>query len=207
MQDVKLLISVPSCRDWKPQFGASMCGLVQHIFSEGLSGRLKTVELSTKFQASCLSEAREEALTYALANDFTHWFSVDDDMMFPEDVIDRLLVHDKDVMTANYRRKQEKVVPICLDLEGQFLDSTGKTGIEEIGFMGGGCNLIRLEAIKDIEAPRFSVLYVKEKNAYMGEDYFFSVKLREKGVKLFVDHDVSQEIKHVGDVVYTFPRG
>lgn len=205
-EDISLLISVSSCRDWKPQFGASLCGIVQHLSTERLGGRLSRIEMSTKFQASCLSEAREEALIYAQKEGFSHWFSLDDDMAFPANVVDRLLKHDLSVVTANYRRKMATVTSICLDTDGQFVDSTGRTGLQEIGWMGGGCNLFKIKDISVVEPPRFSVLFVKERNRYMSEDYYFSMKLREKGIKLYCDHDVSNEIQHIGDVAYTFPK-
>ena len=66
--------------------------------------------------------------------------------------------------------------------------------------------MVRIEDVKNIESPRFSVLYVKERKKYMSEDYFFSMKLQENGIKMFVDHDVSNKMKHIGDVAYTFPK-
>lgn len=206
-QDVKLFISVPSCRDWAPQFGTSMVLLAEHLVSTKLGGRLACVQYSFMFQASCLSSSRESSLLFAQREGFTHWLSLDDDMVFPCDVVDKLIKHNLPVVCANYRRKQSEVVGICLDKDGKYLDSSGKTGLEEITYMGGGCNLIEVAAVKDIPSPRFSVLYVKEKESYMSEDYFFSMKLQENGVKMFCDHSVSNEVKHVGHVVYTFPRG
>ena len=204
MEKIRLLISVPSARDWKPQFGASLCGLVQHLSAEKLGGRLEVVEMAAHFQASCLSTARERSLLYAEKEGFTHWLSLDDDMVFPVDSVDKLLVHNVPVAVANYRRKQEEVLGICLDLDGQFINSSGKTGLQEVGWIGGGLNLFDINAVKVVEPPRFSVLWVKEKQAYMSEDYYFSTKLREQGIKMFCDHDLSQQVQHIGDVAYRF---
>ena len=204
---VRLFVSVSSCRDWKPQFGTSMVLLAEHLVANKLGGTLECVQYSFQMQASCLSSSREHALTFAQENGFTHWLLLDDDMVFPCDVVDRMIAHNLPVVSANYRRKQAEVVGICLDLNGQYLNSTGKTGLEEVSYIGGGCNLIDVRAISNIEAPRFSVLYVKEKASYMSEDYYFSIKLHEAGIKMYCDHDVSNEIKHIGDVAYTFPRG
>lgn len=205
-KEVSLLVSVPSCRDWKPQFGTSLVLLAEHLVNKKLGGRLARVQYSFHMQASCLSSSREYNLLFAENEGFTHWLSLDDDMVFPCDVVDKLIAHNLPVVVANYRRKQVEIVGICLDKNGEYLDSTGKTGIEEVTYVGGGCNLVEVAAVKAIVPPRFSVLYVKEKQSYMSEDYFFSMKLQEHGIKMYCDHDVSNEVKHVGDVVYTFPK-
>jgi len=38
---------------------------------------------------------------------------------------------------------------------------------------------------------------------YEPEDFYFCKKLRANGVSVYVDHDVSQEVAHVGDFEYT----
>lgn len=206
MQDVNLFISVPSVRDWKPQFGASICMLAEHLVCKKLDGRLAKVRYNFQMQSSCLSVSREMSLLYAEKEGFTHWLSLDDDMMFPSDIVERLISHDLPVVVANYRRKQKEVAGICIGKENTPINSSGKKGVEEIEWMGGGCNLFKIDAIKEIRPPRFSVLWVDETQSYMTEDYYFSLRLRDKGIKIFCDHDASKLVKHIGDYVYEFPR-
>ena len=73
--------------------------------------------------------------------------------------------------------------------------------------MGGGCLLVELDKIKEVVPPRFSVLWVKEKQSYMDQDNYFALRLREKGIKIYCDHDLSNQIQHIGDVAYQFPKG
>lgn len=206
MQEISLLVSVASCRDWKPQFGISLALLADRLASNRLGGTLARVRYSIKAQASCLSISREEALTLAEKDGFTHWLSLDDDMGFPPDAVDRLIKHDLPIVAANYRRKQKKVAGICLSTNGEVINSEGKTGLEEVGWIGGGCSLVDVEKVKVVRPPRFSVLWVEERKSYMSEDYFFSMKLRENGIKIFCDHDLSNDMQHIGDVAYTFPE-
>jgi hypothetical protein len=207
MDDVRLYIAVSSCRDWKPQFGSCLLALHHHLLAEGLGGRLRALEMKSSTQASCLSASRQSALTDALKRGFTHFLSLDDDMVFPQDTVEQLMRHGKAVITANYRRKQaDKVAGVCMDLDGQILDSTGKSGLQEIGWMGGGCALFEIEAIKPVPAPHFEVVWSEEHQDYFDQDNVFSHKLRKHGVQIWCDHDLSQQVSHIGDYHFQFPQ-
>jgi hypothetical protein len=203
---IKLYISVSSNRDWKPQFGASLCMLSDRLASNKLGGNLEAVRYSLHSQTSCLPSARENALIDAEKEGFTHILYLDDDIAFPNFLVERMIAHNFQALTVNYRRKQDKVAGVCLGLDGQIVDSVCKTGIEEVGWMGAGCTMVQIDAIKHIKPPRFSIVWVPEKNAYLNEDYYFSMKLRENGIRLFCDHALSNCIQHIGDASYAFSK-
>lgn len=203
---IRLYISVASCRDWKPHFGASLCMLSDRLASNRIGGKLEAVRYDLQAQASCLPNAREMALIKAEQNGFTHILYLDDDIEFPQTIVEDLISNNFDVVTANYCRKQEKIAGVCLGMDGEVVNSTVKMGIEEIGWMGMGCTLININSIKHIKPPRFSILWVPERNMYMNEDYYFSMKLRENGIRLYCDNRVSNQIKHIGDKAFVFPK-
>lgn len=203
MGDVRLLISVASVRDWKPQFGASISALLCELVKTGLGGRLNTVDFKPMMQASNLSEAREKALQYAIDNNFTHWMCFDDDMVFPPYIVDKLLEHDKDVVVCNYRRKCiGHITGVCCNEDATPI--LPKKGIEKAGFVALGAALIKLHKFKNIQAPHFEVVWNPETKSYWTEDMVFSGKSRQNGVELYVDHDLSKEIEHIGDYSFKF---
>lgn len=206
MADISLYIVVPSARDWKGAFGASLMGVIHHLSSVGLSKhKLVGLGMNAIQGASCLSRARQAGLGQAISSGYTHLLMLDDDMTFPADTVDRLLNHEKPVVAANYCRKLPgKPVPLCMGLDGALLESTGKTGLEEVGFVGGGVVMVDVAAIKDIPAPHFCVLWDEDRKDYWGEDLFFCDKLRNAGVQIYVDHGLSQLVRHVGDYSYGF---
>lgn len=208
MADIKLFISVASCRGWMPAFGASFLGLNCNLVSNGIKGHnLAGLYPDIAAQASCLSQARQCALNKAIDGGYTHWLSLDDDMQFPMDIIDKMIVHEKAVVTANYRRKNPNVVSgVCMGLDGQIIDSTGKSGLEQIGWMGGGCFLADIEKIKHIPRPHFEVSWCEERQDYYDQDNYFSAKLRQHNAEIWLDHGLSQLISHVGDYHYKFPE-
>lgn len=205
-KEVRLYIAVPSCRDWKVRFGSSFMGLIHNVMNIGLTDRkLTAIYLNAMAGASILSRARQLALNDAIKGGFTHLLMLDDDMTFPGNTVDRLLQHEKPFVAANYCRKVPgEPVSISFDLNGKSIDSAGKTGLEEVMFVGAGLNLIDLEAIKHISPPHFCVVWDEQRQDYWGEDMFFCNKLRSEGIPIFIDHDLSQKVGHVGDYEFRF---
>lgn len=203
--EVRLFIAIPSCRDWKFAFGSSFAGLIHRLALSQLNGQLKDFQLYTMTGVSILSRAREIAIRKARDQGFTHILMLDDDMTFPSDIVEKLLAHDLSFVAANYCRKVPgEPKSISFDMNGGSVDSKGKTGIEEVSFVGAGINLINLEAIKDIPSPLFEVRWDENRQDYWGEDMYFCGKLRGHGVKIFIDHDISQKVGHIGDYEYKF---
>lgn len=172
---------------------------------EKLGGRMEGLALTIARQAHP-SITRNEHLTQALAEGFTHFLSLDDDQTFPADVVERMLASAKPVLACNYRKKtDERVEYTCSDINGDMLNSTGRMGLEPITAMGMGMALIDLRAMAHVPAPYFAVIWNKDKGSYLIEDAVFSLLLREHNVALWCDHELSQDIGHVGEKEYRLP--
>lgn len=213
MENVRLYVSVASNRDWKGKFGSSLVGLMSYLMTTGIgvSGyKLQDVQFRSYGQVSVLPIAQEKFVDEMINGNYTHWLSLDDDMTFPNNIVDRLIQHDKDVVTTNYRHKTmhdiNEVKGILCDINGNRLDSTGKTGLQEVASMGGASFLARVSSFREIPKPRFEIRWLEEKRDYVGSDIYFSTLLRVHGVKMFCDHDLSQEIGHIGEYEYMFPK-
>lgn len=199
---MRICISVVSNRDHKLQFVGALYALTQHIFHQGQKYGIAGHMLSLGAGHSCLSRGRQHAIDLARKNDATHLFSLDDDMVFPPDILQSLLARRLPVVGANYVMKdQENAKFVASDADGNRISSQGKTGVEEVARLGMGVTLIEMAAIKHVPAPHFEVLW--NKNGYISEDNYFCDKLRAQGVKIYVDHDASKNIGHVGDYVYS----
>lgn len=195
----KVYIAVCSCRDWKPQFGVSLCGLISHApKTEGLD----SVFLNVLQGTSVLPRARQLAMEDAIKGGFTHILMLDDDMKFTPDLLESLLNRNAPVVGLNYARKDGSGGTMACDLEGKPVCSKGKTGIEEIGWIGFGGILIDLEAIKPISKPYFEMRWLEERSDFMGEDFYFSMKAQSEGVQIYIDHDASAKCAHIGDFQY-----
>ena len=79
-------------------------------------------------------------------------------------------------------------------------ESAGTQRAEAIGF---GVALTRMVVFRTVSYPWFENFWVDEKTYWKGEDVDFCVKAREAGHVVYVDHDLSREVAHVGSFEYT----
>lgn len=200
MREHKLAISIPSARDWKVGFGCSLVGLVKNLTLSGLPFDMTVMQGSSN-----IVRARRIALEWALSKGFSHILFIDDDMTFPADVVQRLLSHGKTIVAANYMGKATRK-PLTHDLDGKLVDSEGKSGLQEVGWVGFGLVLIDLNIMKHIPKPWFGSMWLEDRQDDIGEDYFFCKRMQEHGIKIFIDHDVSRETFHIGDIAFGFPK-
>lgn len=123
---------------------------------------------------------------------------IDSDMMFPKDAFEMLLSRDKDIIGANYinRVEQEKWTAIR---NNACVASTGKTGIEEVDTIGMGVSLIKTDVLRKLPLPRFYMHWNYDYGYYVGEDVAFCELARKHGYKIWVDHDLSQNVHHIGE--------
>jgi hypothetical protein len=124
-------------------------------------------------------------------------------MTFPVDLVDRLASHNVEVVATNASKKVFIAdTGNAVGLNEEFLSGAG---LQEVGRIGTGIMLLDLAAVKKVERPHFELLYIPQLKKTVGEDYYFCIKLRKQGVKIFVDQDVSRKIGHIGDHEYRLP--
>lgn len=204
---VKLLIVVASGRGWASRFGHKLASLTLHLGMTRLGGRLAQCAIQVHHGAY-LVKARNDHMVAAIAGGFTHMLSLDDDMTFPADCVDRMLAHDLPVVTCNYRKKiEERIEFCCSNMDGgMVVTHAGKSGLEQVSSMGMGLTLIDIEKVKHVPGPYFAVIWNETTGEHVIEDGVFSALLQEHGVELWCDHDVSKEVGHVGEIEFTVPK-
>lgn len=65
--------------------------------------------------------------------------------------------------------------------------------------------LIDLSIFKDITPwpqPLFSQRWIEEIQDYSGEDWGFCEWLEEHGIPIFIDHELSNQVGHIGEFEY-----
>ena len=234
-EPISLFISVCSGRGWHAGFGSSLSVLSLHLgvclgenwlaqrasgaMQEGFDSfnaedfprrampRLEKVVLEVASQANIVVD-RNRHLLEAQKLGCTHFLSLDDDMKFPPIFLQRMIDHQKPVVTVNYRKKTDEAVKcVCTTLDGREpISSEGKTGLERVGGMGMGLTLIDLRgSFKRLTPPYFAVVWNPHKQEYVIEDGVFSGLLREHNVEIWCDHDLTYEVGHIGDKEYRLP--
>ena len=155
-----------------------------------------------------LSEQRTELAKLAMIDgaDWTVWF--DADMRFPKDTIERLLVHQKPIVAAGYpTRKPPAIEPTQYkdDENTRVYTTADSTGLEPIASTGFGCVAVHRSVFEAMPPPWFHIPWSDEEQKFMcGEDIYFCRKARESGFEIFLDHDLSKEIAHIGQYEFTY---
>lgn len=194
-----VVVAVPSNGEWKSQMGTSLALMTAKFLREGKQARRLHIHNT---ESSMLVMNRHQAVRDALRMKATHVLFVDSDMKFPPDALDRLLAHEKDFVAANCTRRSFPVEGTAYDFEGKLVDSREKKGIEKVRQVGLAFALVKCEVLKRLRLPLFMMEWIPDVMGYCGEDIYFTQRLQEAGVDLWVDHDLSKEIGHVGGYVF-----
>jgi hypothetical protein len=134
----------------------------------------------------------------------THLLWLDSDMRFPKDTLFRLLKHNQPIVAANYARRRHPALPTAEHRDkGHLFSTDDATGLEAVTQCGFGVMLTRMDVFQKISEPWFQIGYTSNDHQYVGEDFFFCAKARKAGFEILIDHDLSKEIRHVGEMDYT----
>ena len=154
-------------------------------------------------QGTLIANQRAELSLDAMREGCTHILFIDSDMRFPQDMIGRLLKHDLDIVATNCARRRMPTGPTA-----QLYKENGErelvwtmpesTGLQEVGSVGMGVMLIKANVFEALAEPWFETPWRVDKRGYVGEDVFFCQKAAAAGFKIWIDHDVSKEIGHIG---------
>lgn len=126
----------------------------------------------------------------------THILWLDADMTFPKDAALRLLKHEKEIVAANYATRVAPSRPTA-KRDGKCISSLDATGLEAVDHVGMGVFLMCASVVADIPRPRF--WYSTETET---EDVYFCNLLRKAGHDIWIDHDLSKEVGHMGQHTY-----
>lgn len=158
--------------------------------------------------ATHIPRARQELLMHALDENLSHLLWIDADQRFPKDAFLRLMGHNKPIVGVNCAsRGLPPRYTAIKHVGGEILKTTSESeGLEEVEGLGFACTLYDLrqigDVIRSIPQPWFQNVYDPERKKWIGNDVRFCGLLRERGVKIYVDHDLSKQIGHTGVRTY-----
>ena len=138
---------------------------------------------------------------------FDYLFAVDYDVSFASDTLEKLLSHDKDVVSGIYRQRNPDTQTLEIfeenDRDGYSHVEWEKIrgqGLVRIGACGFGCVLVKRQVMADIGYPQFVYKSAIDHNNTFSEDLYFAKKAKEKGFEIYADTTILCD--HTGS--YTF---
>lgn len=149
--------------------------------------------------SSLIPHSRYALVKNSKKHDATHLLFLDSDMAFPPDTLIRLLRHDKDMVGINAmaRRPPYNVTAWATETE-RMITTPDSFGIEKAWKTGLAVMMIKAEVFERLELPYFALPFIHELDEYCGEDYYFFDQARAAGFELYIDHDLSKEVDHIG---------
>ena len=144
------------------------------------------------------------ALSFFLRDpEATHLFIAADDMIYPKDLLMRLVGDDKDIVCAVYRKNRIDQVEFAnSDPEPEkILDKYNSRGLHETQFASGHTMTIKRKVIEKMVADYPGLHYdhlgethyglflpmVRDRKAYQ-DDWAFSIRARESGFSIWNDY-------------------
>jgi len=149
-----------------------------------------------------LVQSRHNLTVAGLRDNCTHLLFLDSDMTFPGDLAQRLLLRDKAVIGVNATTRGYPVNHIAHNLKGERLDSRRKNGVQKVQHVGMAVMLINTDVIKKMTLPLYMMEWIPDIPAYCGEDVYFCAKVQQAGEDVWVDHDLSHEVGHLGNQLF-----
>ena len=196
MDAVSLLIAVASGRDPKPAFTQALSRMFAWCARELPEGSKVDIGFLGYYDTA---QARRKLTARAIAHQDTHILFIDDDMDFPYRAAHRLLEHDKDIIGANYTSRFYPPQPLAVK-DMKFISSRGRSGIEKVDHVPTGLMLIKTAVFAKLEKPYFESPALEDGDDGMSDDVYFCRKARKAGFDVWVDHDLSMEVQHIGQI-------
>lgn len=197
-----IAICVPARDDVSTGFAHDLAIMSARFYGNAPSGTLFNVNFVA---GTLIADQRQKLVMMAIKQGADYILFLDSDMRFPSYLLERMLAHDKDIVACNYatRRLPVKTVAFSDFAELKCIYSLDKTGLEEVDAVGMGAMLIKTEIFKKLPLPWFSISYLPSGNMYIGEDIYFCKLAQANGMKVYVDHDLSKDVRHIGVMEFT----
>jgi len=156
-------------------------------------------------KGTLICNQRQELAKEAIQKGADWILYLDSDMRFPKDTIRRLLAHGETVVAANYSTRRAPIKPVAFkkpNLDDRAYTEADSTGLEEVFGVGMGVFLVKVSALLEVPLPWFQIGYSKGLEDFVGEDIYFCRALKEAGNTVWIDHDLSKQVRHVGTMEY-----
>lgn len=195
----KLLIAVPTMGSIHPI-------LVSRLIKWGQSYG-EQVSFYFTFKVAPVDRARNQIVEFFLSSErrFTHLLMIDADTIPPEDAVERLLSHKKEIVTGltpilsysedgGWQSYDNAFVSREKDTYGNVVKTNvagRNTGLQEVFRCGAACILIERKVIEALDKPHFRFVPNEANTKHVrSEDIDFCDRVRELGYTIYADTDV-----------------
>ena len=189
--DIRLLIGIPCYGDMPFEFVNSLTKLIRKLDKDGV-----TFELY--FRAGTLIYLSRDAIVrYAVQNGFTHILWLDDDMVFDDDIYDRLSESGKNFVAGLCVSRHAKNGSVLFeDLYGRKRYSEYPTELFPIEGCGFACTLMKTSLATQV-LDEYGTCFMPTLD--FGEDLAFCERLLKRHIEMWAEPKAV--VGHIANVV------
>jgi len=205
----KLAICLPLTDTWVyVQFFYSFIKVITEYMSSLVNDgkKINFDVLMPDYPSNALDEIRNHLVFKALYSGCTHILMMDTDQIYNDDnIIERLLSHNKPVVGARVHRRYPPFDPLLLRGEIGKLYCISNNEIQKadgsfekelpVNYTGTGCILYDTRVFIDMIPEKWFKFKVGDKGQAIGEDVGFCEKLNQRGIPIVVDCSI--DIQHI----------
>lgn len=206
LPDAKVLIAIPSQSMWYGAFAMCVIQMILDSYAYATPGFGQLEIAIENIRGSMLWKQRSNLVANGLKRGCTHLLFIDSDQTFPANTLRRLLHHKKPVVAANVAVKRLPSLPTARERldDGRarpIFTTPESSGLQQVWRIGTGIMMLDLSIMAKVEQPWFKVEWGDESSQY-GEDWWFCSQIEKAGFPIYIDHDVSWDVGHIGDFVF-----
>jgi hypothetical protein len=159
-------------------------------------------DVTIHFVASSYIHAGQERV---LEDVITHWRAthvlwLETDMAFPKDTALRLAQHQLPIVATNAVMRHYPIRFTAIKDGARIETRPDSRGLQEVDACGLAVMLMRTDVVRALDKPWFR--HEWDGQDAVGHDAVFCRRLRDAGHRIYIDHDLSKEIGHIG--LHTF---
>ncbi|MCK5602631.1 hypothetical protein KAR91_12195 [Candidatus Pacearchaeota archaeon] len=189
---MRILIGIPSNDSVKADFSMSLATMIGMTCT-----KFKGVQVAVFNAKGChVDRNRFYTVKEAQGMQADYLLFLDSDMVFPPQLLARLVSSDKDVIGCNYVKRTSPHGTFAYYPDGTLVGNID-SGIVEVGRIGTGAMLINMKVFDKLPEPYFENKYIGD-GTFDSGDFRFCDLAREHGFKIFCDLDISKQIGHIG---------
>jgi hypothetical protein len=222
---LKIALCIPCHRQTEAKFTQCLAAMIAHTLGARveLDGEPVQIEFETIIvSSSLLPESRNRLVVEAINWQADYMLWMDADHVFPCEALLKLLSRSKLVVGCNYARRFSPTSPTASkrgdddewDLVWTTKEKAEAGEIEEVAHLGLGLCLVDMRVYAMLERkavedgkehfwPLFEIPAKPDGIGCIGEDVSYFRLLREAGVRIFLDHELSWDVGHIGDQLLT----
>lgn len=192
-------------RQVKIGVGIVSSGLVMHDWVLCLLGMLKEMPYDYQIfeHKSCLVPKNRRIIAEEFCqSDCTHLLFIDTDMLFPNQAVQALVEADKEVVAVNCTNRKSPVRFTAQRAGVMVPTKKDSVGLEEVDRVGTGVILIERQVFNFIQKPWFGLGWNPKSGQELGEDYMFCQQCNKASIPIYIDHDLSRAVFHMGIYPY-----